>query len=204
MSTDILSKLCTFQLISIIFFQTGCPSSERSKKAMPVLCSQRPFGPGLLRNMKSILDLASYLNDLTLIGQDGQFAYSGFLIGAISPLLQSLEKSQTMTVPAVIMLPDFTRAQIATFFSHLTSDSGPKTIEDQILFKSLLSLLGQTDNYQLETTKDDSKSELDDEDTLPLAEIDAQGSPEPVQLPKIQKIKIPSQRKKIFKGKYII
>ena len=199
MPTYILSKLCTFQLISIIFFQTGCPSSERSKKAMPVLCSQRPFGPGLLRNMKSILDLASYLNDLTLIGQDGQFAYSGFLIGAISPLLQSLEKSQTMTVPAVIMLPDFTTAQIATFFSHLTSDSGPKTIEDQILFKSLLSLLGQTDNYQLETTKDDSKSELDDQDTLPLAEIDAQSSPEPVQLPKIQKI--PSQRKKIFKGK---
>ena len=166
---------------------------------MPVLCSQRPFGPGLLRNMKSVLDLASYLNDLTLIGQDGQFAYSGFLIGAISPLLQSLEKSQTMTVPAVIMLPDFTTAQIATFFSHLTSDSGPKTIEDQILFKSLLSLFGQTDNYQLETTIGDSKSELDDQDSLPLAEIDAQGSPEPVQLPKIQKI--PSQRKKIFKGK---
>ena len=148
--------------------------------------------------MRSILDLASYLNDLTLIGQDGRFAYSGFLIGAISPLLQSLEKSQTMTVPAVIMLPDFTIAQIATFFSYLTSDSGPKTIEDQILFKSLLSLFGQTDNYQLETTLADFKSKLDDQEILPLPEIEAQSSPEPETEPKIQKIK--SQRKKIIKG----
>ena len=129
---------------------------------------------------------------------------SGLLIGAISPLLQSLD--QTLTV---IMLPDYTTIEISTFLSQLTSDKGPRTNEDHILFKSLLKLFCQTDHYQLEIVSEDLKSELDDKDTSEdlkseldikdvtdfLPEIDAQCPESPPQ-------KILSPRKKVVKGKH--
>ena len=162
---------------------------------MTILCSQSPFAPVLLRNMRNILDLSTYLNDLTLIGQDGKFVCSGFLIGAISPLLQAL--NQTISV---IMLPDLSVQQISTFLKCLTSDSGPKTSEDQMLFKNVLKLFGETVEYLSEKVADkidDDNDNKDDKEELFVPEINAQNSPE---LPTKKTLK---RRKKITKGKYL-
>ena len=163
---------------------------------MTILCSQSPFAPVLLRNMRNVLDLSTYLNDLTIIGQDGQFVCSGFLIGAISPLLQTLDETIS-----VIMLPDFSVQQLSTFLKCLTSDSGPKTCEDQILFKSVLKLFGETVEYLSEKVAnsivEEDNDDKDDKEELFVPEINTQNSPE-VPTKKKQRL-----RKKLTKGTYL-
>ena len=162
---------------------------------MTILCSQSPFAPVLLRNMRNILDLSTYLNDLTIIGQDGQFVCSGFLIGAISPLLQTLDETIS-----VIMLPDFSVQQLSTFLKYLTSDSGPKTCEDQLMFKNVLKLFGETVEYLSEKVVDcieEDNDDKDDKEELFVPEINTQNSPE------LPTKKTKRLRKKLTKGNYV-
>ena len=164
---------------------------------MTILCSQRPFAPALLRNMRAILDISSYFNDLTLIGQDGQLVCSGLLISAISPLLQSLENSM-----AVIMLPDFTVAEISTFFKNLTSDFGPETIQDKITFINVLKVFGEKADTLVSDNLD--HHDQDDKDEIVLPKIDGKKSPErPITPPPPPTRRTRRPRRKLTTGTYV-
>ncbi len=96
----------------------------------------------LMRQVEQVLQEPKFL-DLALIGQDGACMCSSLLIASVSPLIRSFNEDLS-----VILLPDLSKLQISKFLHLLLSDRGPRNEFELRQFTEVLSLLGQTFDFE--------------------------------------------------------
>ena len=99
--------------------------------------------PILLEALRHEQNQATNLNVKLICQNSSVVMSSGLLIGAISPVLRNIGKTQNEFDNLDVFLPDHSANQVQSFLNTLVSEKGPNNLEEHAIFTELLNLLAK-------------------------------------------------------------